>query len=355
MINKKIILLIIIFSILISISSVYANENTENSTNIPNNNDKQVKSITLTAEKQSTTYDSGKYFKVKAVDTNTKKALGNLKITLKAYTGKKYKSMTKTTDSSGIAKYSLSKLSIGKHKIIINVKNKKTISKTSSIKISKAKLKISAPKIISKQKKSNKFKIVIKNKESKNPMKSVKVNIKVFTGKNYKTYTLKSNKNGVVSINTKSLKKGSHKVIVNVKSTSKINHASTKSTIKIVDNSKHVKIKINGHVLDVKLENNKATKALIAKLKKGDITINAEDYGNFEKVGELGFSLPTNDKYITTKAGDIVLYEGDKICLYYNKNSWDFTRLGKVTNVDSAKLKKILGKGDVTYVMSISK
>lgn len=356
MFNKKIMLILIFTISLICISAVSAADDAQNSTDAPDNTlGDEVKSVTLSAKKMSTTYDSGKSFNVKAVDTKTKKPAGNLKIALKVYTGKKHKTITKTTDSNGIAKYALSKLSVGKHKIVINLKDTKisSKSKTSSVKISKAKVKISAPKITNKYKQNKKFKITVKNKESKKPMKGVKLIVKVFTGKKYKKYTLKTDKKGVAGINVKSLKKGSHRVTVSVKATSKIKKASAKSIIKTVDNSKYFKIKVNGYTLKVKLANTKAAKALYSKLKKGDVTVEAEDYGNFEKVGDLGFSLPANDKYISTKAGDVVLYDSDQICLYYSTNTYDFTRLGKVTNISPDKLKSILGKGDVTYVLTL--
>ena len=73
-----------------------------------------------------------------------------------------------------------------------------------------------------------------------------------------------------------------------------------------------VKVKINDEVFDVKLENNSATQELMKELKKGNITVNASEYGGFEKVGDLGFSLPTSDENIGTAPGDIVLYQGDK-------------------------------------------
>lgn len=318
--------------------------------------DSEVKSILLTPTKLSTTYGSGKYFKVKAVDVKTKKVVPNVKLVLKVYTGKKYKKVSLTTDSKGIAKYSASKLSIGKHKIIVNVKDAKKYTskaKTSYVKIYKAKLKISAPKITSYYKVNKKFKITVKNKESKKPMKGIKVTVKVFTGKKYKRYTLKTNKNGVVSINTKNLKKGSHKVTVYVKATSKVKKASAKSSIKTVKKPQYIKLKVNGKVLNVKLVNNKATKALVEKLKKGDITINAQEYGGFEKVGPLGFSLPTSDTYISTSAGDIVLYEGNQLSLFYNSNSWDYTKIGKVQKVSASELRNILGTGDVKYTLSL--
>ena len=353
--NKKLIFLIVIIVCFLVVSTVNAEE-LDNSTNVSNNSDnsKDHQSITLNPEKLSTTYGSGKTFKVRAVDSKTKMPAGNVKLLLKVFTGKKYKKVSVTTDSKGVAKYSASKLSIGKHKIIVKVSDTKKYSskaKTSTVKITKAKLKISAPKITSTYKQNKKFKATVKNRESDNPMKGIKVLMKVFTKNKYKKYSLKTNKNGVVSINTKNLKKGLHKVTVNVKATSKIKKASAKSTIKTVDNAKYIKLKVNGQTLDVKLENNKATKVLIEKLKKGSIKINAEEYGGFEKVGELGFSLPTSDKYIKTSPGDLVLYNGDEISLFYNSNSWEYTKLGKVQNVKD--LKKILGTGDVTITLSL--
>ena len=119
------------------------------------------------------------------------------------------------------------------------------------------------------------------------------------------------------------------------------------------ENIDMIKIKVNSNVLEVKLEDNEATRSLIERLKNGDISVNANEYGGFEKVGNLGFSLPRNDKSITTSAGDIVLYQGNQISLFYNSNSWSYTKLGKVQNVSGAELKNILGSGDVTLILSI--
>ena len=114
-----------------------------------------------------------------------------------------------------------------------------------------------------------------------------------------------------------------------------------------------VKVKINDEVFDVKLENNSATQEFIKELKKGNITVNASEYGGFEKVGDLGFSLPTSDENIGTAPGDIVLYQGDKISLFYGSHSWSYTKLGKIDNVDSNKLKEVLGSGDVTLEFTL--
>ena len=116
-----------------------------------------------------------------------------------------------------------------------------------------------------------------------------------------------------------------------------------------------VYIKINNNVLNIGLEDNSATIELKERLKNGDISVDANEYGGFEKVGNLGFSLPRNDKSITTSAGDIVLYQGNQISLFYNSNSWSYTKLGKIQNVSSSELKKILGNGDVTITFTLSR
>ena len=112
-----------------------------------------------------------------------------------------------------------------------------------------------------------------------------------------------------------------------------------------------IKSDSGNHTLTATLENNSSAVAFYEILQKGAVTISMRDYGNFEKVGSLGKTLPRNDKQITTSAGDIILYQGNQITIYYDKNSWNFTRLGKVDDV--SQLKKILGKGNVTAVFSI--
>ena len=109
------------------------------------------------------------------------------------------------------------------------------------------------------------------------------------------------------------------------------------------------------HKLSATLADNSSAMAFYELLEKGPVTIKMTDYGNFEKVGPLGTKLPRNDTQITTQAGDIILYQGNQITIYYDTNSWNFTRLGKVDGMTQAELKKILGKGDVTAVFEILK
>lgn len=78
------------------------------------------------------------------------------------------------------------------------------------------------------------------------------------------------------------------------------------------------------------------------------------DYGSMEKVGPLGQSLPTNNERITTRAGDLILYQGNQFVIYYAPNSWNFTRLGRINDVSAAELRNILGSGDVSVTLSLS-
>lgn len=112
-------------------------------------------------------------------------------------------------------------------------------------------------------------------------------------------------------------------------------------------------LKVNNEILTATLENNSSTDELLDKLKEQDITVNMQDYANFEKVGSLGFNLTRNDQQITTEAGDIILYQGNQFVIYYDTNSWNFTKLGHIDNINQEKLKQILGKGNVTVTLSL--
>ena len=112
------------------------------------------------------------------------------------------------------------------------------------------------------------------------------------------------------------------------------------------DKEKKMKLEVNEYTFEIELENNTSAKAFKEYVSKEKRVLSLDDYGNFEKVGDLGTILPRNDKTLTTKEGDIILYLGNKLCLYYNQNTWDFTKLGHTTY-----LKEALGKGSVTVTL----
>lgn len=99
---------------------------------------------------------------------------------------------------------------------------------------------------------------------------------------------------------------------------------------------------------------NSSAQALRELLEQGDLTLSMSDYGGFEKVGSLGSQLPQNNEHITTGPGDVILYQGSSITIYYDTNSWNFTRLGKIEDVTKEELLAALGEGDVEVTLSLT-
>jgi hypothetical protein len=121
------------------------------------------------------------------------------------------------------------------------------------------------------------------------------------------------------------------------------------------NNNDTMKIKISGgREFTATLVQNSSTEALKEWLKDSPLTIDMHDYGNMEKVGGLGKNLPTNDERITTEPGDIILYQGNSLVIYYAPNTWTFTRLGKINDVTQEELKAALGSGNITVTLSLT-
>lgn len=112
-------------------------------------------------------------------------------------------------------------------------------------------------------------------------------------------------------------------------------------------------IEANGHVFHAELESNSSADALVDKLNSGAVELELHDYGSFEKVGPLPWNLPRNDKQITTEPGDVILYQGNQITIYYDVNTWNFTRLARINNETRENLLDVLGNGDVTVTLRI--
>ncbi|MBP3760628.1 MAG: hypothetical protein J6I55_04010 [Ruminococcus sp.] len=114
-----------------------------------------------------------------------------------------------------------------------------------------------------------------------------------------------------------------------------------------------MQIKIGNEILTTSMEDNSSAQALIEMLKEKSITLELHDYGNFEKVGTLPQSLTRNDEQINVDYGDLILYQGNQFSIYYDKNSWSFTKLGHIDNITQDKLKSVLGDGNVTVELSL--
>lgn len=112
-------------------------------------------------------------------------------------------------------------------------------------------------------------------------------------------------------------------------------------------------VHVNGNKLEVTLDNNSSVDALVALLKQGDIVFTAYENGDFEIYGSIGRSLPTNNTQITAQAGDVLLYAGNNICLFFGSNSYSYTKIGKINGYTAQQLKTLLGGKTVTVTLSL--
>jgi hypothetical protein len=115
-------------------------------------------------------------------------------------------------------------------------------------------------------------------------------------------------------------------------------------------------ITIDGRTESVTLIDNSATQALVGKLQKTPITVTLSSSGGFEIWGALGFSLPTSNEQIDAQPGDVILYSGSNICIFYGTNSWSYTRLGHIDGLSESELRTFLhsGETDISVTLSLS-
>lgn len=187
----------------------------------------------FTASKVSTYYKSGKVFKIKLTNTKTKKAIHSGKVNIKVYISKnRYYNLTGYTNANGIVQFKIT-YKPGTYKVVVNDNDKGYTAKsvTSQIKVSKSPIKI-APTTL-KVKKGKYFKVKVTSTKSKKVLSGVKVKVKVYTGKKYKTYTIKTNKKGIASLKIKQ-KVGKHKVILTPAQTKYYSAKKVTKTLKVV-------------------------------------------------------------------------------------------------------------------------
>lgn len=113
-------------------------------------------------------------------------------------------------------------------------------------------------------------------------------------------------------------------------------------------------ITVNDTTFTATLADNSSAQALVELLRNGPLTIQMSDYANMEKVGPIGTTLPSNNEQITTGPGDIILYQSNNLVIYYDTNSWNFTRIGKIEGVTREELLAAFGRGSVTVTLSLS-
>lgn len=114
-------------------------------------------------------------------------------------------------------------------------------------------------------------------------------------------------------------------------------------------------ITIDGQTQRVTLADNAATKALVERLQQASVSVTLNSSGDFEIWGALGFSLPTSNRQMTAQPGDVVLYNGSNICLFYGTNAWSYTPLGKIEGLTGQALRSFLkaGESHISVVLSL--
>ena len=117
------------------------------------------------------------------------------------------------------------------------------------------------------------------------------------------------------------------------------------------ENVMNMNVQVGDAVFSATLEENEAVTAFVEMMREGSVVIQMSDYSGFEKVGPLGTSLPASNSQTTTHAGDIVLYNGNQIVIFYGSNSWSYTRLGHID--DLTGWEEALGNGDVTVTFTL--
>ena len=110
---------------------------------------------------------------------------------------------------------------------------------------------------------------------------------------------------------------------------------------------------INDEKVEVTWENNESVKALAELASESPLVIDTSMYGGFEQVGSIGTTLPNSDVNITTKTGDIVLYSGSNMVVFYGSNSWSYTRLGQIENLSESELEELLGSNNVKITLAV--
>lgn len=113
-----------------------------------------------------------------------------------------------------------------------------------------------------------------------------------------------------------------------------------------------MKMIINDTPVTVEWEDNESVAALKEAVKNDPLTIQMSMYGGFEQVGSLGMTLPRNDTRITTDPGDVILYSGNQMVVFYGSNTWAYTRLGHITDKTAEELTALLSGGNVTITLT---
>lgn len=113
-------------------------------------------------------------------------------------------------------------------------------------------------------------------------------------------------------------------------------------------------LSVNGKALEVSWEQNKTVAALIVYAQNENITVDTALYGGFEQVGSLPQGFLRDDVQMTTLPGDIVLYAGNQLVLFFGSNTWSYTMLGHIEGFSENELSQLLGEPETVVEIKLN-
>ena len=113
----------------------------------------------------------------------------------------------------------------------------------------------------------------------------------------------------------------------------------------IKKDTNNMNLYIDNQKVDVTWEDNDSVKELKTIL---PLSINMHEYGGFEQTGSIGKSITRHDIQLDVVPGDVVLYSGNQISVFYNASSWSYTKLDHI-NLSNNELNSLLNKDSVLF------
>lgn len=116
---------------------------------------------------------------------------------------------------------------------------------------------------------------------------------------------------------------------------------------------KKIILKVGDNTLSMTLVDNAATRRLWKLCQSGDVTLRMHEYGGFEMVGTLPESLPTSNVRLSTTVGDVVLYNGNRLVVFFGSNTWSYTRIGRIENATPEGVRSFFGGDNVGVKLNV--
>lgn len=113
-----------------------------------------------------------------------------------------------------------------------------------------------------------------------------------------------------------------------------------------------LRISVNDAFFEAELADTAAARELSDTLRGGPMAVRLHEYGGFEKVGPLPVALTAQDVQVETRPGDIMLYQGNQMAVFYGSNKWAYTPLAHI-DATAGELAGAFGEADADVTLSV--